>query len=113
MKAAMFKSLFLATMLAASSANATTDKVLAELDFELDSSCVQQGKSGSISLQTCDMTLASLQQADQSVQSKTYAESPEAVEMTASPVTEPNTAALMVLGFGVLSMVAGARLKNK
>lgn len=113
MKAAMFKSLFIAVMLTATSVHASTQKVSAELDFQLDSSCVQQGESGSIALHTCDMTVASLEQSGQKEITKTYAESSESIESIASPVSEPNTAALMVLGFGVLSMVAGARLKSK
>ena len=110
MKAAMLKGLFIAAMFTVTSANA--EVVSAELSFQLETSCVKQSESGSIELQTCSMTVASLEQFSQDKTKNEYVDSSEVAENMASPVSEPNTAALMVLGFGVLSMVAGARLKN-
>ncbi|MEA3405286.1 MAG: PEP-CTERM sorting domain-containing protein [Pseudomonadota bacterium] len=115
MKAAIYKGLLVALLFSGSAVNANMEIVSTQLSFELETSCVQQGEAGSIALQTCDMTVSSLEQASQTdseATSEAYVESSEAVESVASPVPEPSTAALMVLGFGVLSMVAGARLKN-
>jgi len=59
------------------------------------------------------MTLSSLRQNQQQAKSQNYVESIiEKSSSIISPVSEPNTFALMVLGVGVLSMVAGAKLKN-
>lgn len=117
MKAAIYKSLLVALLFSANAVNASTNTevVSTQLSFELERSCVQQGEAGSVALQTCDMTVSSLELASQSnpnINHETYAESPEVAESVVSPVSEPSTAALMVLGFGVLSMVAGAKLKN-
>jgi len=112
MKAAMYKSLFLAMLFSVGAVNASTEVTSKTLSFELEASCVQSGNSDSIALQECDMTVSSFEQQGQTPSDEAYVESAEAVESVASPVPEPSTAALMVLGFGVLSMAAGARLKR-
>lgn len=109
MKAAIVKSLFVVAMFSLGTVNASTEIAPAELKFELEASCVQNKELDSIALQECDLTVSALEQANQPMTDETTV---EAVESVASPVPEPNTAALMVLGFGVLSMVAGARLKR-
>jgi len=110
MKAAIYKSLFLAILFSVPSVHAEVISSISTVQFETP--CVHQAESGSAALQACDMTVASFQKVSQNPAGQTYAQSSEAINETASPVSEPNTAALMVLGFGVLSMVAGAKLKN-
>jgi len=112
MKAAIKNSLFVAILFLSVTANANVETVSKDLDFKFTALCLEGAERANLASEGCDMTLSSLHQNQQQAKSQNYAESIEKSSSVVSPVSEPNTLALMVLGFGVLSMVAGAKLKN-
>lgn len=108
MKAAILKSVLFTSLFSLGVAHASTELESMDFNHSLKTQCEQQVGESIQTVQNCNMTVAELQ----ATPGHAEAEVIEAVDNTASPVPEPNTAALMVLGFGVLSMVAGARLKE-